>query len=554
MAILGGNLFSRLRGKSNAAQPAYADPMSSLKHATRWVENLPLGDVFKSQQAITREIKRFNEGEKVRGLDQLEALIQLDETARDLQDTLLRQYLRNPRMAREVESQLWYAIHALYWELLHGYRAFVLAHAQRSGRCAYERLLPLAALRALVHYGALMKWRAVRYLQADERLWQRLNALYAAIEQLGLHQRALHAYPGDTLLRTPETVFGNILMLDLADSGVYYPRQIDLVDRWLAHWNHSYAFRSQTSEPTTDFVIDLSCDHGPRRARRPTDTLTQRYWNTEPLLRQVRNAREQIREGASPASLGLSEDARSGECQTLFESLLRQWSGENRRDQRRSPRHQVKRMIEVAHGLAPVLEVIEGVDDAEAHISQVYSEASDLQVYGFVTRRTSAASAAPDQSARIERWVMHDESACGFGATVEAQHQDWLRVGVLVAVRPREQGIWQAGVLRRLVRSGDAFSVGIDLLGESAVSVLLADGVQGDGYTVAGDGHRTLARRQEALLITHANGVRTLIIDPVCFQPERIWTSPFPGGVQRVKIGQPLQHGEGWMEVSFQTL
>ena len=90
------------------------DPLASIKATTRWVERLPLGDAFKCQQAIASELKRFNEESTQYTKDRLAIFMLLDEKSHDLQDTLVRQYLRNPRMSRTIESQLWHAVYGLY--------------------------------------------------------------------------------------------------------------------------------------------------------------------------------------------------------------------------------------------------------------------------------------------------------------------------------------------------------------------------------------------------------------------------------------------------------
>src|SRR4030065_1966996 len=102
------------------------DPLTSIKMATRGVENLPIGDAFKCQQVIFNALKRFNENSTQHTKDRLAIFMLLDEKSRDLQDTLVRQYLRNPRMSRPQESQLWHAVYGLYWEIARGYHTLVL--------------------------------------------------------------------------------------------------------------------------------------------------------------------------------------------------------------------------------------------------------------------------------------------------------------------------------------------------------------------------------------------------------------------------------------------
>jgi hypothetical protein len=172
------------------------DPLASIKTATRWLEALPIGDAFKCQEAILNEIKRFNETQYTK--DRLAVFMLLDVKSRDLQDTLVRQYLRNPRMSRPVESQLWHAVYGLYWEIARGYHTFVLQLTGAPGNIPREELIPLISLRAIRTVGQLLKWRAIRYLPAGEKLWLRLHNLYRIAETEGFHRQAQRAYADET--------------------------------------------------------------------------------------------------------------------------------------------------------------------------------------------------------------------------------------------------------------------------------------------------------------------------------------------------------------------
>jgi hypothetical protein len=120
------------------------DPLTSIKMATRWVENLPIGDAFKCQQVIFNALKRFNENSTQYTKDRLAIFMLLDEKSRDLQDTLVRQYLRNPRMSRAQESQLWHAVYGQYWEVARGYHTFVLHLARETNGNQHDKVVPLS--------------------------------------------------------------------------------------------------------------------------------------------------------------------------------------------------------------------------------------------------------------------------------------------------------------------------------------------------------------------------------------------------------------------------
>ncbi|HEY9145539.1 MAG TPA: hypothetical protein VIN36_02550, partial [Thiobacillus sp.] len=183
------------------------DPLTNIKAASRWIGSLPIGDAFKCQEAILAALKRFNENSTQYTKDRLAIFMLLDEKSRDLQDTLVRQYLRNPRMSRPVESQLWHAVYGLYWEIARGYHTFVLHLSRDAGRAPAEDAIPMITLRAIRTFGQLLKWRAIRYLPAGEKLWLRLHNLYRIAETEGFHRQTQRAYAEDTADCSCETAY-----------------------------------------------------------------------------------------------------------------------------------------------------------------------------------------------------------------------------------------------------------------------------------------------------------------------------------------------------------
>lgn len=337
MNTLAGKLTSQLArlvpfGKSSD------DPLTNIKSTTLWTQNLPLGDASKSQSLIFNELKRFNEGSTQYTKDRLAIFMLLDETSRALQDTLMHQYLRNARMSRPIESQRWHAIYALFFEVARGYHAFV-QHLARD-----DSLTPLITLRAILTFGHLLKWRAIRYLPADDKLWQRLHNLYLTAEAQGFHRQFQQPYAEDAFRLSCETAYLHILMLALANSGSHYPKQIELLDRWLRNWHSTLQLDHQMDASIHNFAIDLSSDHGPRRVCKTDTDKPLRFWATTGLLRKLVDVRTALREGTPPSKLGLTEFARTAESIELLNHLQHQWSSLTSREQRRSARVAVKKL------------------------------------------------------------------------------------------------------------------------------------------------------------------------------------------------------------------
>lgn len=532
------------------------DPLVNLKTARRWLEALPLADAYKSQQAILGALKRFEGGTEQFNRDRLAIFMLLDEKSRDLLDTLTQQYLRNPRMSRQVESQLWHAIYNLHWELARGYHAFALYLARQPRQDETGPIIPLITLRAIRAFGQLLKWRAIRYQPAPDKLWQRLHRLYQNAEAVGFHRMRLRAYPDDTSDCSCETAYLHILMLNLANSGSFYPKQLDQVDRWLLGWHDLLQLDTSYDDAAHHFVVDLSADHGPRRLRKPEPDKPLRFWSTAALLQRIEATRTALREGRGQAAGDQPHIPRTADNIELLDTLQHQWDSLEKREQRRAPRAAVKLLIDVTHGLDAIIYQIKSTSGpitlSPYGIGLDAMQADDVHIYGFVTDRTRdqhSRSRVPRSPhlAEVERWVMEDESRFGFGATVESRDRDWLRVGALIGLKVQETDEWRLGVVRRLSRlSDDTTRIGIETLTETPTLAMLYD-TTAPSYTVNGIDNSGASLPHASLWL--GGEPASVIIDPVHYSPGKIFE--VRGWNERcfVALAQPLEHCEGWMRV-----
>lgn len=533
------------------------DPLSNLKTATRWLDSLAGGDVLASHGAILVELKRFNDNLKLASKQQLALLMLLDERSQDLQDTLVQQYLRSSRMSRSIESQLWHAINGLYWEVARGYHVFVMEYSRNAKNHQNEALIPLITLRALRTLGRYLKWRAMRYLQPGQNIWAGMHKLYLVAETHGFHQNKLEIYPPSKASFSCESVYLHALMFALANTGTLYPRQLHLLDQWLDSWSGTLNLDSQLFFHQHSFAVDLSADHAARRVRNPAVDKPIRYWGTAKLGQRLEAIQSALREGSPPARLGLSEDSRVAESIDLLDHLQRQWSPLATREQRRVPRERVKHMVEISHGFGSITTQIPNAYAPSHSVygnSMPYQESQDVAVYGFVTERTRQnttqtkkpqAGAAPE----IERWIMHDESAHGYGAIVDTRNKTWLRVGALIAAKPREADVWHLGVVRRLYRlDEESSSVGIETFPETLHPVNLLD-KKNSGYSVGGRDSSGPTVSFTSLWLADEAGRATLIIDPAHFQLHKVLELEGIADVNWISLGPPVERGEGWMRV-----
>ena len=540
---------------------AGGDPLASKRAAARWIGNLPLGDVLMAQQTISRELQRFNEERPSRYTrGRLPIFMLLDEKANGLQDTLVRQYLRNPRMSRSLESQLWHAVYGLYWEVARGYHAFVLHLTQQGARRPHDPVLPQITLRAIHAMGQLLKWRAIRYLPASEKLWLRLHNLYLIAEEGDFHRVSQHTYPADASTSTCETAYLHLLMVDLANSGTLYPRQLDLIDRWLSGWHDQLRLDADFAADSHSFYVNLAADHGPRHVRKPDSDKPLRYWSTTALRKTLEDLLAALHAGNTiPSQLGLSSRARTRESIDLLHHLQHQWAPLASREQRRAAREESKRLVDVAHGLTAILTQFKSEESvpAPSYVGVLsYREIDDMEVYGFVTDRTRERISnlhlpAIVDSPDVERWVVHDESSCGYGAVVESNDKDWLRVGTLVSIKPHDAQTWSIGIVRRISRAHDnTSSVGVETLPESAALVLLYETMP-SGHATNGQDSKNSGQPHACLWLAGNRGTPdSILIDPVYFMPAKIVEMRGLDTPRLFVLDTPLEHSEGWMRVA----
>jgi hypothetical protein len=547
-------------------KPLENGPLSSPRLATEWLEQLPVGDALKAHAAILKEIRQFNEELTLLSKSRLEVLMLLDEKAQDLADTLARQYVRNARMTRSMESQLWNEIYNLLWETARSYHAFILNLHQPAANGWLAPHLPKLSLRLIKTFGSLMKWRTIRYQQPGDKLWLRLHNLYKVAEVQGFHQTPLHAYPADSQATTCETEYLHCLMLQQAHAGTLYPRQLDLVDRWLGKW--APTFLSITSHLDVNhhtFNVDLTADRGPTRIRNADNESSFRFWATKELVAHLAELRESLKNGSPPSAIGLTEDVRTAEALDLLDHLGRQWSPLMGREQRRHPRKAIKKLVSLVHGLPDIITCLRPRTSERdgAYMPQlVYDEMVDVQVYGFVTDRTRErtppqSSNLPGTAGSVESWVIHDESECGFGAIVETSERDWLRVGTLTAVRANQDGNWALGVLRRLSRTNERESlVGIETLpGKPEIVLLYGKRRKSEGYSVDGvDAVGAELPVAAIRLSAREPGKTCLIMDPADYQHHAILEIRRPDERQTILLNHPVERGDGWVRVMVDLL
>ena len=135
-----------------------------------------------------------------------------------------------------------------------------------------------------------------------------------------------------------------------------------------------------------------------------------RYLDLEQLSKTLRQTINLLKQGQTPGSLGLGEDARQPGCENLLMLLYVQWcrAGAGRAEER----SQSEEAAQVCFGLAAAHRHVGGGRGFRQPGELTSRERQDLDTYGFITRVEHETGAADEQS--LEQWQILNQSASGF--------------------------------------------------------------------------------------------------------------------------------------------
>jgi len=560
-----------LKFLTTLGRKASSPPLTDLHSISRWMETLPMGDSVKALDQIAQQIKEYSDQNQAATKQRLAVLTTLDEGAQELLDLVRSQYLQNPRMSRAVESRLWNSISAYYQEILRAYHMHVMEYIGNPSGSKIASVMPLLTARTLCYFSLDARWSYYRYTETNPKLWKRIHNLYHFAEYEEFDTRALKLYAADETETTVAQLYLQALMLETLNTGSLTPRQIYLIERWLPMLVSGMSLEREFKPARHVFYVTLNENRGARRVRRITPSENQRYWETYGLKEKLDRLRSQLSIGALPVKLGLTEDCKSPLCLELLERIAYLWAPTGvRRVQRAFERKDTMKSIEVVRGLNDICLNVRA-DNAQALRSQSdtsdelsYAEMVDVHLYGFVTKRTQV-KVEQGKDEKIEhvmaheRWVMENESEAGYGAQINDQADDWVRLGKLVGLKPEKKGYWSIGVIRRLRRAQpNQQYVGVEVIAERPLALLLRAAKSEDRpLTIQGVDPVGVELPIPALYLKgdeRRSQPDVLILQSAEFAKGRDLWFTIKGITYQIRLKHALERGDDWLRASFDVL
>jgi hypothetical protein len=422
-------------------------PLADARESRRVVADLPR-DTFKAMGEIAFWLESINATPGFRLDRRFELTDQLDLAARSHVRKLAQDYLQ-VRQQKFQENRLWSAL-TEFWRLIGDAYGLCIEgyQADSPGAAAVGPRVPVIVCRALHARAQRLKWLLLRYGPIDAGLWGDLGALYAFAESKRIATASATLYEGGPASSPAQELLG-ALMLSAASTESLLPEQIDLAQRSVAFFAPRFVLAA-TPAPGCTHAFDCAMRQPPQRDRGDAQDPSVRYFGAGDVCEEMeRLLRVLAAEGALPSEVVLGSAAEAAAIEASWRHLLQHWGAAP--PERRAERQAANVRLTVVPGFASLMAALEG---------------APADTPDFV----ESPAAGP-----IESWVAENASDGGYGARVPATAGDWLGVGALIGIQAEARPRWGAGVVRRMLRTGEQdCRVGIELLGRHAIAVRLA--------------------------------------------------------------------------------
>jgi hypothetical protein len=390
---------------------------------------------------------------------QLEMLRQTEERGSANTAVLAACYINMPSLASEQENRKWDAVYGYYRRFAQAYQKLLVVTLKPAAQPEPCAELPMIVARALYYLGRCAKWSFFRYQNAARGDWIGMHQLYELAERGGYAE--LTVQPWSTECETSCTaIYLRTLMLATLNCTGMTKKEIDLADQWLEEWSRLLPLQQQFERGRQLFYVNLAEDCGGRRIRDLEPASSCRYWDTEPIVRIIEQAKGKLPQDLKPGGFDGGENVDEVDYELLFGYLLSEWSCDYYVRQRRQfERDDVRKTAQAIHG-----------------IFNICQHVKNLMVFrdrGINNESNENLLEADDE---CKKWVVN-EGPYGFGTIVNLEADTWLGVGKLVALDyERNKDMTVIGVIRSIkLLSDQKCLVGIDVISHTPIYALLRE-------------------------------------------------------------------------------
>lgn len=376
----------------------------------RWIAGLPVTNVQLSQQMLSEQLTALA-ATSMPALERLKILEALKENVAYAQGELAKRYMGKPLPLDEGDAKAWASVSGLWRALGLNYRHCF--DAQRQGDATLAPYAALVTVRCLRAVTCNMFEHYLVYREPDTALWRALHELFGFAEAQGLSRVRVQDVFAK---RDPDTsctdVYMHGLLAHLANPYGLSARQMVFLWRWLEKWA---ALVNLSSQPLPKgqipaLAVDFAADAVPGLAAAIVHSASVRYLELEQLSKTLQQLMAQLKQGHTPAQLGLGEDARQPTCEHLILLLYLQWcrAGTLRNEERNANPDPA----DVSFGIADAHHLLGGSDKAISSQEINARDKWEIDNLGFSMRMSNTARRAAVK--KSEQWQILNQSSSGF--------------------------------------------------------------------------------------------------------------------------------------------
>jgi len=485
----------------------------------QWLEQLTLTNVQLTQQVLTAQLASLS-ATQLSPLERLKILEALRDSVHFVQSESGKRYAGKGVPLEPGESMVWSNVLALWQGMSQNYQQCLRAY--REGELTIAPHAALVTMRCLRLAGDVLAEYCRTYRQPPVIAWRSLHELYSFAEQHGFARIRVH----DTFAqRDPDSscaeCYVQVLLAHLANPYSLSSRQLSFVERWLERWATlvGLAVQPPPAGPLPLLAVDLNGGEGVSFAADTESNPGLRYLELEQLAKTLRQTINLLKQGQTPAQLGLGEDARQPGCENLLMLLYVQWcrAGSARSEERAASADPVH----VCFGLNNAHVQLGGGQSTRPAGELSSLEKQDLDTYGYIARASSYApqdkGTKKEQESALEQWETVNHSSSGFTCIQRAPDgKARISHNQLLVLRRAGGRNFQLGVVQWLKTEDDArLRCGVRLLPGVPQAVL----VRPSNFNPVGGG-----RYERALLLPEVpapSAPATLVLPAGWFQTGR---------------------------------
>lgn len=465
-----------------------AGPLTSASAVDGFWRSLPRSDPVAAQRAVADTLASVLAWDDP-ALEEVRALIALDQRSRSLADGLLVSYVPGSPRSPSVEKRLWQSA----WDLA---RSFALAHEHVLGRVrgvagqrAWREPITLVLLGMFYHRQIEALLRPIVAGPSLPSGWSGVHLAYKYAHQQGLLDAPValrRAHATHNVETTLEREYVHLLLVDVLGGGQLSPYDTFWAHQSLPRWSDALTLDATPPSGEVDtrhgrFVVDLDSNEGLVRAVMALGTSL--YVDPSPMLAVIESEIALVRDSIGPRqiALGFGRDRQL----KVLRKLALMFSPTPPRLRRRGERRADEAPLRAVVGFSSIMRMLRAEEQkpvvvTEAAVPEV--EEITITVFGGFTEHSQSAGHGPagmggapgDLAVPYENWQLKDRSASGCRLQGACDNASRLLPGTLIAIREDGNEHWSLVVVRRMKRlPGGRAELGVEYVGQGPRRVKL---------------------------------------------------------------------------------